>query len=159
MKTFRNLTILLILITGVVITSCKKKDDNNPPPGSSGTMSLKHDGQSWTASLSVQAVNTNGVVSITGSDSNANQAQVNIYQPNGPGTYNIGPNANAGNMGRWTQGIGTTDTYTANNVIGSGEVTFTELSDTKAKGTFKFTGYNTNQKKVVVTEGKFDVNF
>ena len=158
MKTIRNLALVFTLVAGVVFTGCKKTDDNNPTPGGN-SMSLKHDGQAWNASLSVQAVNTNGVVSITGSDSNANQAQVNIYQPNGPGTYKIGPGNNAGNMGRWTQGTGQTDTYTANGVIGSGEVTFTELTDKKAKGTYKFTGYNTEQKKVEVTEGSFDVNF
>ncbi|NOX87369.1 MAG: hypothetical protein GXO86_15660 [Chlorobi bacterium] len=158
MKTIRNLALALTLITGVVFSGCKKSNDDNPVAGN-GTMSLKHDGQAWTATLSVQGVNTNGVVSITGSDSNANQAQVNIYQANGPGTYKIGPSGNAGSMGRWTQGIGQTDTYTANNVIGTGEVTFTELTDKKAAGTFKFTAYNTAQAKVEVTEGKFDVSF
>ncbi len=158
MKTIRNLTIALTLITGVVFTSCNKSNDNNPAPGGN-SLSLKHDGQAWSASLSVQAVNTNGVINVTGSDSNANQAAIVVYQANGPGTYKIGPGGNAGNMGRWTQGIGTTDTFSASNVIGSGEVTFTELTDTKAKGTFKFTAYNTTQAKVEVTEGQFDVNF
>lgn len=159
MKTIKNYALLFILITGVVMTSCKKKNDNNPVPGSKGTMSLKHDGQAWSASLSVQAVNTNGVINVTGSDSQANQAAISVYQASGPGTYKIGPGENAGNMGRWTQGINTTDTYTANSVIGLGEVTFTELTAAKAKGTFKFTGYNTNQNKAEVTQGQFDVNF
>jgi hypothetical protein len=160
MKTMRNLTLMIALIAAVTLTSCNKNDDDNSTPaGSNGTLTLKHDGTSWNASLSVQGVNTNGVVSITGSDSNANQASVNIYQATGPGTYQIGPGANAGNMGRWTQGLAQTDSYMANNVIGSGEVTFTELSATSAKGTFKFDGYNIDQQKVTVTEGSFSVTF
>lgn len=160
MKTMKNLTLLIALVFAVVFTSCNKKNDENPTtPGSSGSLTLKHDGTSWNASLSVQAVNTNGVVSITGSDSNANQGAINIYQATGPGTYQIGPGANAGNMGRWTQGLAQTDSYMANNVIGSGQVTFTELSATSAKGTFQFDGYNIDQQKIVVTEGSFSVTF
>lgn len=159
-KTMRNLTLLIALITAVAFTSCNKNNDENPAtPGSNGSLTLKHNGTSWSASLSVQGVNTNGVVNITGSDSNANQGSIVVYQATGPGTYQIGPGANPGNMGRWTQGLGQTDTYMANNVIGSGEVTFTELSETSAKGSFKFDGYNTDQQKVVVTEGSFSVTF
>ena len=158
MKTIKNFTLIFTLIAGVMLTGCKKEEDTNPVTGN-GTMSLKHDGQAWTATLSVQAVNTNGVINVTGSDANTNQAAISIYQANGPGTYKIGPGATAGNMGRWTQGIGQTDTFTANNIFGSGEVTFTELTDKKAKGTFKFTAYNTSQKKAEITEGKFDVSF
>ena len=44
-------------------------------------------------------------------------------------------------------------------MIGTGEVTITELTDSKAKGTFKFTGYNTDQNTVQVTDGEFDVTF
>lgn len=161
MKAITNLLLGVLLVTGLVFTSCKK--DNNEESGgsvpSNGSLTLKHGGQSWSATLSVQAVNTNGVVNITGSDSNANQGAVVVYQASGPGTYTIGPAGNAGNLGRWTEGLGQTDTYVANQVIGSGEVTFTELDATKAKGTFHFEGFNTDQNKVVVTEGSFNVTF
>ncbi len=106
MKTIRNLALALTLIAGVVFSGCKKSNNDNPSPGSNGTMSLKHEGQAWAASLSGQS-----------------------------------------------------DTYSATGVIGSGEVTFTELTDKKAKGTFKFTAYNTAQAKVGITEGKFNVSF
>jgi hypothetical protein len=160
MKTMRNLTFMIALITAVIFSSCNKNKDENPTiPGSSGSLTLKHNGTSWSASLSVQAVNTNGVVNITGSDSNANQAAINVYQATDPGTYQIGPGANPGNLGRWTQGLAQTDSYMSNNVIGSGQVTFTELSATSAKGTFQFDGYNIDQQKIVVTEGNFSVTF
>lgn len=160
MKTMRNLILMIALITAVAFSSCNKNDDDTSGnPGSNGSLTLKHNGTSWDASLSVQGVNTNGVINITGSDSNANQGSVVVYQATGPGTYQIGPGANPGNSARWTQGLAQTDSYMANNVIGTGEVTFTELSATSAKGTFKFDGYNIDQQKVVVTEGSFSVTF
>ena len=44
-------------------------------------------------------------------------------------------------------------------VLGEGEVTFDALSESSAKGTFKFTGYNSDKVSVNVTEGSFNVNF
>ena len=160
MMKMRNLSFILVLVSGLLFGGCSKSSDDNPAsPASKGTLSLKHDGQAWNASLSVQGVNSNGVVNITGSDSNAGQGSIVVYQPTGPGTYKIGPGGNPGNMGRWTQGLEQKDSYVASSVLGSGEVTFTELSATGAKGSFQFTGYNTDQASVVVTEGSFDVKF
>jgi hypothetical protein len=158
MKT-RNL-LLMILIAGVImLNSCNKNDDDNGNPiGSNGSISLKVDGSTWNASLSVQAVNSNGVINVTGSDSNAKQAGVILYGVSAPGTYQVGP-PNAGNTLRWTEGLGQNDTYQANGVIGTGTVTVTELSDSKIKGTFSFTGYNTAQTSKQITEGTFEANF
>jgi hypothetical protein len=155
----RNLILGLVLIAGISFTGCKKEETNPGGSTGNGSLSLKHAGSAWSATLSVQAVNTNGILNITGSDSNANQAAVTVFQPNGAGTYIIGPSGNTGTSGRWTQGIGQTDTYTASNLLGSGEIKITELTATKVKGSFFFTAYNTEQNTVQVTEGKFDVNF
>lgn len=150
----------MMLIAGVTLfSSCNKNDDDSgTPAGSNGSISLKVDGSTWNASLAVQAVNSNGVINVTGSDSNAKQAGVTLYGVTAPGTYQVGP-PNAGNMLRWTEGLGQTDTYQANGVIGTGTVTVTELSDSKIKGTFSFTGYNTAQTSKQITEGKFEANF
>ncbi|MCB2207468.1 MAG: hypothetical protein KQH67_04160 [Bacteroidetes bacterium] len=149
----------MMLIAGVtMLSSCKKNDDDTGPVGSNGSISLKVDGSTWNASLSVQAVNSNGVINVTGSDSNAKQAGVTLYGVSAPGTYQVGP-PNAGNMLRWTEGLGQNDTYQANGVIGTGTVTVTELSDSKIKGTFSFTGYNTSQTSKQITEGTFEANF
>jgi hypothetical protein len=155
----RNL-LLMVLVAGIItLGSCKKDDgDSGNPVGSSGSISLKVDGGTWNASLSVQAVNSNGVINVTGSDSNAKQAAVTLYGVSAPGTYQVGP-PNQSNMLRWTEGLGQTDTYSANGVIGSGTVTVTELSDSKIKGTFSFTGYNTAQTSKQITEGTFEANF
>ncbi len=155
----RNL-LLMVLVAGIItLGSCKKDDgDSGTPVGSNGSISLKVDGSTWNASLAVQAVNSNGVINVTGSDSNAKQAGVTLYGISAPGTYQVGP-PNAGNMLRWTEGLGQTDTYQANGVIGTGTVTVTELSDSKIKGTFSFTGYNTAQTSKQITEGTFEANF
>jgi hypothetical protein len=155
----RNL-LLMMLIAGVtMLSSCNKNDDDSGTPiGSNGSISLKVDGSTWNASLAVQAVNSNGVINVTGSDSNAKQAGVTLYGISAPGTYQVGP-PNAGNMLRWTEGLGQTDTYQANGVIGNGTITVTELSDTKIKGTFSFTGFNTAQTSKQITEGSFEATF
>ena len=150
----------MAMAVAIVFTSCKKNDDSNPQnPISSGTLSLKHDGTNWSASLAVVGVNSNNVVNVTGSDSNGNQASIVIYGASGPGTYKIGGFGNASSQGRWTQGLAQSDTFVANAVLGEGEVTFDALSESSAKGTFKFTGYNSDKVSVNVTEGSFNVNF
>jgi len=155
----RELLFMIVIAGIVMLGSCKKKsDDPANPVGSNGAITLKVDGSTWNASLSVQAVNSNGVINVTGSDSNANQAGVTLYGVTAPGTYQVGP-PNAGNMLRWTEGLGQTDTYQASGVIGTGTVTVTELSSSKVKGTFSFTGYNTDQTSKQITEGTFEANF
>lgn len=158
MKTRNYLLIIVILIAGITVSSCKKTDTGNP--AGNGSITLKVDGTSWNASLSVQAVNTSGVINVTGSDSNAKQAAITLYGVTTTGTYKVGPNgSNPGNMLRWTEGIGQTDTYSATNVIGSGTVTVDKLSDTEISGTFQFEGYSTLQNKKTITEGKFSAKF
>ena len=153
----KSILLSVVLIAGVLLVSCKK-DDDTIPAGSNGNMSLSYDGTSWSASMSVQAVNTNGVINITGSDASAHQAAVTLYEVTGPGTYKVGANANVGNSIRWTEGIDPKQTYNASFVLGSGTVTITELSATKIKGTFSGTVYNTDQTSKTITNGEFDAN-
>ena len=153
----KSILLSVVLIAGVLLVSCKK-DDDTTPVGSNGSMSLSYDGTSWSASMSVQAVNTNGVINITGSDASAHQAAVTLYEVTAPGTYKVGANANAGNSIRWTEGIDPKQTYNASFVLGSGTVTITELTATKIKGTFSGTVYNTDQTSKTITNGEFDAN-
>lgn len=160
MKTMKmkSLLLIVVLISGITLVSCKKDSDPGPV-GSNGTLSLSYNGTSWSAGLSVQAVNTNGVLNVTGSDANAHQAAVTLYEVTGPGTYKVGPNANVGNAIRWTEGIDPKQTYMASFVLGSGTVTITELSATKVKGTFSGTALNTDQSSKTITDGSFEANF
>ena len=157
MKQFK-LFATLILVAAISFSGCNKNNDDNDPSGSSGTMSLTVDGSNWSATLAVQAVNSNGVINVTGSDSNGNQASVILYGATVAGTYQVGP-SNPSNQCRWTAGTDPMNTYQANGVIGSGTITITELTAAKVVGTFQFTGYNTAQASKVITNGKFDVNF
>lgn len=158
MKTKNYLLIVVILIAGIAVSSCKKTESANP--ASNGTMSLTVDGGSWSASLSVQAVNTNGVINITGSDSGGKQASVVLYNVVAPGTYAVGPNSgNQSNQLRWTQGLGQTDTFVANGILGNGSVTIDELTDSKVSGSFNFTGFADATTSKPISDGQFNANF
>jgi hypothetical protein len=157
MKT-RNLLILLVLITGITFSSCKKTETTNPA-GSNGTLSLSVDGSSWSANLSVQAVNSSGVINVTGSDMSAHQAAVTLIGATGPGTYKVGPNGVQGNMLRWTEGTASEQTFQASFVLGSGTIVVDKLTDSEISGTFEFEGYNTAQTHKTITNGKFSAKF
>ncbi len=148
MKSKTRVFVMMLLLVAC-ISSCKK---NNPVGGS---MSLKVDGSKWSASLAVQAVNTNGVIMVTGSDASAFQVSINLLNATGPGTFDLGPNGVIGDAGRWTEG---TNTWVADNTVGSGSIVVTDLTATNIKGTFEFTASDGNTNKVI-TEGKFDATF
>lgn len=155
----RNLILGMLLIFGVALTSCKKDNDSGDPGGGtgSGTLTLNYDGTSWNASLAVVGVNTNGVVNVTGSDSQAHQASVILYGATGPGTYEV--TTGLQNQLRWTEGLGQEDTYVANGILGTGTIVVTELTDSKVVGTFSFTGYNTSGNSKEITDGQFSATF
>jgi hypothetical protein len=154
---------LFLLSLGLTLSSCKKDDDgddggnNNPVPGQ-GTMTLKVDGTAWSASLAVVASNSGGVLAVTGSDSQAKQCGISMMNVNGPGTYELGGSLTNPNMGRWTAGLNTEDTYTTSVGLGSGTCTITSLTATHVEGTFEFTAKNTAQLEVVITEGSFSAD-
>jgi len=149
-----------LFVSGIVLSSCAKKDDDGgTPAGSNASVSLKVDGESWSATLATQAVlGDQGVVTLTGSDSNAHQVSFTLMNAQATGTYTIGGLTNP-NQCRWTAGINASDTYLATMVLGSGEVVISEFSDSGMKGTFHFEAYNTNQQKVNVTDGVFEASF
>jgi len=155
MKT-KTYFILLTLIAVISFSSCKKSEDTNPITGN-GSISLSYDGTAWSATLAVQAVNSNGVINVTGSDSDAHQAAVTLVGVSTAGTYEI--TSLTGNQLRWTEGLGTNDTYSANGIVGSGSIVVEELSDTHIKGTFSFVGQNTNGDSRNITNGKFEADF
>lgn len=160
MKLFKAFIIVLAVMS-VSLTACKKDDNGDDNGGNlpgTGTMTLKYNGTDWSATLTVQAVNSNGVINVTGSDGNAHQASVILYGVSGPGTYALGAGYPQ-NLCTWTEGTDASQTYSASLVLGSGSVTITELSDSKVKGTFEFTAYNTNQETRQITEGAFEANF
>jgi len=159
MKKVKIIFLALISLSILNLTSCKKDDptDDNPTL-SSGSMTLKVDGEPWSATLAAQAVNSNGIINVTGSDSDAHQIAVTLMNVTEPGTYSVGGMGNQNGI-RWTKGLGGSDTYLANSIMGSGTITITELSSTKIKGSFNGTVANTDQLTKRITEGSFDVSF
>lgn len=160
MKNLRIIFLAIISFSILSLTSCKKDDDTevDTPAASSGTLSLKVDGASWSASLAVQAINSGGVLSVTGSDSNAQQCGITLVNITETGTYNIGGLGSMHQL-RWTEGLSSNQTYSVNGVVGSGTVTISELSATAVKGTFSFTGMNIEQSTKSITEGSFSASF
>ncbi len=156
MKT-RTLLILAAIFATFAISSCKKSTDSGDPATGNGSISLTYDGNNWNASLGVQAVNTNGIINVTGSDSDARQAAVTLMGVTAPGTYEI--TATSGNALRWTEGLDPAQTYLANGILGSGSITVSEISASKVKGTFSFNGQNTNGESKSITKGAFEASF
>ncbi len=148
---------MFLLAASVIMSSCNEEDDDNNNAGN-GSMNLKHDGTSWTANIAVQGVNTNGVLSVTGSDGSANQCNITLYNIPGTGTYQLGGTMTNTNSGRWTQGLGTNDTYSTMLGQGTGTCVITELTASKVEGTFEFTARNTLGALVTITEGSFSAN-
>jgi hypothetical protein len=157
MKTVKFFWIILLFF-GVMLVSCEKKSDTVNPVGG-GSVSLKVNGESWSATLAVQAVKgAQGLVTLTGSDANAKQVSFTLMNAQAVGTYTIGGLTNP-NQGRWTQSTSASETFLASMVLGSGEVKITEYSDSGFKGTFQFEAYNTDQVKVNITDGQFEASF
>ena len=154
--------ILIAFLATAVLAGCSKDDDENEPENNNpttGAMTLKAGGTDWSASLAVVATNEGGVLTVTGSDSNAHQCQLIISNPSGTGTYPLGGAITNQSNGRWTVGLGQNDTYMTMLGQGSGTVEITELSSTSVKGTFSFTAKNGAGEEVSITNGSFNAAF
>ncbi|MEZ5084064.1 MAG: DUF6252 family protein [Bacteroidales bacterium] len=134
----------------------ENNEQNNNQTPTNGAMTCKVNGTSWTASLAVVATDENGLLTVTGSDSNAHQCQVSVFNHTGTGTYSLGGSITNPNLGRWTEGLSQNDTYSTMVGLGSGTLEITELTATNVKGTFSFTAKNGAGTEVSVTEGSFD---
>jgi hypothetical protein len=127
-------------------------------PSLSGSMSAVVDGQPWTATIALTAAVNGGILGFAGSD--ADQTTIGMAMVlAGPGTYVVEPNSP------------TNATYTeagaaqwaARTDLGSGSITLTTTTESRAVGTFEFTvapdvgNPATGTKQI--TQGRFDVTF
>lgn len=162
MKTMKSLLIAALSFSLLFMSCSKDKDETNPDNSTTqgNSLTCKVDGNAWTASLAVVATNSGGVLTVTGSDSNAGQCQITLMNVKGTGTYELGGSATNPNTGRWTQGLDpNNDTFTTMMGIGSGSVEITELTSSKVSGTFSFTAKNMNSQGVSITDGSFSSDF
>ena len=128
-------------------------------PPIQGTMTCKVNGTAWTASLAVVATENGAIVSVSGSDSNAHQLQINVTNFSGIGTYQLGGPMTNTNAGRWTEGIGQDQTYSTMLGMGTGTFEVTDYGNNMIKGTFSFTAKNMTQVEVSITDGIFEATF
>lgn len=170
MRTARRTAVAALLVCGLV--ACGDDDATGPGGGGGEGVSATIGGQSFRGSLATAANYTEneftgGILAFAGTHSsgpgNTRQLTVNVVGINGTGTYQVGAGHNSivtyvevSLSGNNMQ----TATWTSTLVGGSGSVTVTELTETRARGTFEFTLVPSDQGAVgnkVVTNGKFDV--
>jgi hypothetical protein len=157
----RKTTSLVLSAALLVAAACSSKSSSptgssaNPTNTGAGQMSAKVDGVQWNASTVV--VNKgSGYLIISGGT--VGQAIAILFSTTSTGTQNFAQVAtsNANIL------IGS-NTWIAGGTIGSGSVTITTLTATRAVGTFTFTGQATsasvNPQQRLITSGAFDVTF
>lgn len=146
---------LFCCAASIFFLSCKKDSNTNTPATGNGTMTAKVAGASFTASLAVQASKSGGVLSVAGTGSDG---QINIAIPSytGPATYTIG--GGAFTTATYATTSAPITAYSANTVIGSGNVVVTEETGGYVKGTFSFTAYGSGgTTSKAITEGNFNI--
>jgi hypothetical protein len=130
------------------------------PPGAgtvNGTITASVDGVAWRGSVSARATTTNGIVSITGQDTDTRLITIAVFA-NAPGTISI----NFGSPSNAAMYLGGQQWFTAL-PGGLGSVTVTTLTATRVTGTFTMTMQpsqtNTSPRPAQVTNGQFDLAF
>lgn len=140
------------------ISSCSDSTDEDLGLSGEGSLTAKIDGSNFEAlSVAVVATISNNVAAIQGSNSEGEYIRFHISNYNGVGTYTTGnsiSNTNSAMYGTINPVISWVSTFD----IGSGTIEITEEKDTAIKGTFSFTGINSdgNTTSKTITEGKFN---
>jgi len=154
MKTKKFALILMALFLVTAWEGCKKDI-----LVTGGFLSLKVDGDRWDATVALTSGYASGMLGIMGTDDIGNSVLLNLDSAFIAGTYPIGSNGSSGNTAIWQVGTGNNDSYFASPTVGSGSITLSEISATKAVGTFEFTAKNANGDTKVITKGKFSADY
>lgn len=155
MKTLK-LIFAFTLILG--ISSCSDSLDEDLTLSGEGSLTAKIDGSNFEAlSVAITATISNNVAAIQGSNSNGEYIRLNISNYNGVGIYTTGnsiSNVSSAMYGSVNPVIAWVSTFD----IGSGTIEVTEETDSTIKGTFSFTGINSdgNTTSKTITEGTFN---
>jgi hypothetical protein len=131
--------------------SCRRNPADPLGITGSGTMSATVDGKSWSASLNVNALRSEEGFAIQGFDEDGASITLSLDgDVDDKGDYMLGDGFEAAYI----------DSNGSNNFVGtSGEISFSKLTNDKAKGTFSFTGEDGMGETIQVTNGQFDVKF
>ncbi|PWI31148.1 hypothetical protein DI383_00290 [Flavobacteriaceae bacterium LYZ1037] len=171
MKTLKHVTLLLMCVSLITFSSCSKDDDGGDGGGdqgaASGTITAQINGDSFTSlEMTSFASSTTGGGQTTlilqgNTQSQAINMIINGYD--GVGTYELSdsnvfisasymePNvSNPTNSQTWSA------PYQDSGIVG--EIKISEETDTHVKGTFHFTGKNSNDNSTKsITEGAFNL--
>jgi hypothetical protein len=133
-------------------------------PAHHGTMSATVDGSEWTAEIISAAAIQGGVLRIAGQNHMKSPfVAVGLAVPPKTGTYAVSRATGASVAGSLVDvGSGAARQWNADGGAGSGTVTLSELTSTRARGTFSFTLVHivtSSTGTKAVTNGKFDVTF
>lgn len=170
--------ILVMTISAVTLTSCSSDDDSGDggDPGdqgaASGVLVAKVDGvnfQSMAISSSATVANNGQNLVIIASNSDGNAFAFTIIGYDGEGTYPLGGGVNIFNSGSYTEiDVDINNPQNTTQEIWqapyddtvAGELVVTEVTETKVKGTFNFSGKNVNgdQSIKTITDGSFNLN-
>ncbi len=164
--------VLMSLALVFTTTSCSKDDDGGGGgDASNGTIKAKVAGANFSSSPQLSAatqINAGGstVITVQGNDSSGKAIVLVMNGVSETGTFSIGGGANISISASYIEAnvSNPTDTQIWQAPFDStvaGEVNISELSDTKVKGTFNFTGKNVNgdNSTKAITEGSFNMNF
>ncbi len=176
MKTLHKLTYLFLATLVLMTASCKTDDDGgNGGDAASGTLIATVDGDNYEsepAGTSATRVNAGGTTTIVlnANSTAAGSNRVFAITMNGidaEGTYDIGGGANISINALYIEASATnpnnaqTQTWQApfNDTI-AGEMNIAEITESKIRGTFSFTGQNTEDNSTrTITDGSFNINF
>ncbi len=156
-----RLALLISAMMILAVSGCGSDDSPvDPGPGTGGTtgngqFSATIDGVAWTSDVTI-AVNSSGVIAISGASVNGETGMAFGFLSTGTGVYPIG--ANLFSLAVMT-GPGGAE-WSAAEGVGSGSTTVTTLTATRIAGTFNFVmeaeGTTTPAQRVV-TGGTFDL--
>lgn len=169
MKTIKQLGLFAFLLaaTSILNFSCKSDDDGGGGGAAAeGTISAKVNGNQFNSlSMTTSGTMAGSTLSFLGSSTDGKAIQFVVNGIDGTGTYQIGGGANISVAASYTE---VNINNPANTQIWqapfddsvAGEISFSEVSANKVKGTFSFQCKNVNGDGSVknVTEGSFNVN-
>jgi hypothetical protein len=169
MKNLKQIMLFVMTITMVSLTSCSKDDDGgNTGPAASGTITAKVNGSQFTsiqaATFATLATGGGQTTLILQGNTSTQGVSFTVNGYNGVGTYEIS-NSNVFIVATYIEpnvsDPANSQTWSApfqdSGIVG--ELNISEETDTMIKGTFSFTGKNSNDDSTKnITEGSFNVN-
>ena len=141
----------------LLVAACGDSGTNS---GNESTMTATVAGSAWSGTLAVQGTHNGNVLAISGTNGTY-QLSLTIPGVAATGTFNFGP----GTLGiaQLVQVTTGTPAWTTSLVGGTGSITVTTLTATRAAGSFSFTGAASPGTSATgtraVTSGSFDVTF